>query len=170
MDDSTKSGAATAIPYIAYLQNGCSWLAAAILLSTAGMKFMAAGQPDRLLTQNDPLLGVTNRGLFIGVGSIETVVALLLVLPLRFAWKLCALGWLVAAFSFYRLAIHYSGIGAPCPCLGTGFSWWPWLERHRAEAALAAFVVLWTTAIAGATTEILKAQEARRALLQSRSN
>lgn len=116
---------------------------AAVLLGFTGvLKLAAAHTEDRILLQPDALLNVRNRTIFVSVGAIEIAVCIILLCPVRVALKLTLLAWLVGAFTIYRLAAWAGGLGPPCPCLGTGFRWWPWLSRHHTGAAMGAYVVL----------------------------
>jgi hypothetical protein len=95
------------------------WSALGLLLITAVAKIVSAGGHAALLDFPDPLFGLANRRVLLGVALIELAVAAGLVSGLNLRLKYLLLAWLSCNFLIYRCALHVLSPGRPCPCLGT---------------------------------------------------
>ena len=108
---------------------------AALYASLFGMtgliKLVSAWQTIPIAWDMDPVFGVQNRFVFLGVGAIETVAGLWILInrrKLRANWSIIA--WLCANFLGYRLMLALLGNPKPCACLGNLLSYSPWLEQY----------------------------------------
>lgn len=110
-----------------------------LLAFTAALKFVAAFQTEAILLERDPILLIPNGALLIVASVVEVAVALSIIVGKDIAAKQGSILWLAACFAAYRIAHWIGDYSEPCACLGTGFSWWPWLSAHRAGVSLAAF-------------------------------
>lgn len=71
-----------------------------------------------MLKMHDPILVLSYRDLFVVVGGLETIIAMLCVFGRRLTFQMLVLSWLTASFAIYRLALVRTGGLSHCPCLG----------------------------------------------------
>jgi len=95
------------------------WFAAAVLLLTAIAKFISVGGTVRILDQPDPLFKIKYRQLLLGVGTLETCVAVVLLAYKPVFTRLALIAWLSTNFLLYRIGIWWINPPQPCGCLGT---------------------------------------------------
>jgi len=96
----------------------------AIILSvTAVFKVSAAIGNARVLSEPDPLLGVSTRFVMLASAVLEAVITALL---LRCkSWTVCgfAVSSLAAQFVLYHVVKRMTGLSGSCPCLGAVWAW-----------------------------------------------
>jgi|CXWL01.1.fsa_nt_gi hypothetical protein len=117
-------------------------IAAWLLLLTGGLKVIASFQSDSILNLVDPILLIRNSYLYMGTGLLEIAVACVLSFGRNTEVKTALLCWIAGCFAAYRYGWHASGIHTPCPCLGTGFAWWPWLQAHLSTIGWVFFLII----------------------------
>lgn len=90
-----------------------------VLAVTAGAKFISTFGSDRILTIQEPILGISYRNLLLLGAIIEGAVAIYLVCGKAKLSKYLFIAWLGTIFSAYRIALWWEAPGKMCPCLGT---------------------------------------------------
>lgn len=95
------------------------------------------------------------------VALAETGVATALYFPRFSSLRLLSVSWLAASFTVYRLGWWLSKAEIPCLCLGTGFRWWPWLNKNHAQITVAVFVLLEVLIVFRIMLHFLRSGEAR---------
>jgi hypothetical protein len=93
----------------------CFW----ILLVTGSAKIASAFGAAGILVVPDPVLQIPYRLLFIVAGTLELAVAAIIRAPTPVQYKCIALFSFSINAALYRVGYIYSGIGKPCPCMGT---------------------------------------------------
>jgi len=127
-------------------------LASVVLFLTGVGKLIAAGGSARILTQPDPLLGVANKFLIMGVGLIEVVAAGYLLFGARSILKGWVVTWLAGNFGLYKIGLAMMGSPKPCGCLGSISDA---LGMSARTAALVSNVALGYLLFAGVTSLLL---------------
>ncbi len=89
-----------------------------MLVGTAVAKLFSATGDAPVQFLPDPLLGLANRHVLIGVASVELAVAAVLGSPVAARLKYLLTAWLAANFLLYRVAFYWMNPGKVCPCLG----------------------------------------------------
>jgi hypothetical protein len=110
-------------------------LCAFVLFFSAALKLLAVTHYTRLLYELDPIFGVSNMSLFIGIGTLELVLCILLVSLKSLGFRLLLLVTISGCFAVYRLLVLAADFHGFCPCLGDPLHWWPSLARHQATLA-----------------------------------
>jgi hypothetical protein len=90
-----------------------------ILAATGAAKIFSAITGGDVLQAFDPVFGISLRRLFVVVGGIEIVVALVCLLGQRTGFQAGLLLWLAVSFVVYRLGLLLLGNPKFCGCLGT---------------------------------------------------
>jgi hypothetical protein len=84
---------------------------------------------SRALAIHDPLISISYRKLFFGIGTIELVIGVLQTMPIHVGIKLVPVIFLSWCFILYHVAAVVLRIENPCPCMGSLTSV-PLLETH----------------------------------------
>jgi hypothetical protein len=100
-------------------QNATIIVSSCILFVAAAAKIAAAAGDQQILLSVDPILLVSTRVVLLGVASIEILCLAGLMIAKTLKMKGLILTWLALNFFAYRLARLLSGVGPPCPCLGS---------------------------------------------------
>jgi hypothetical protein len=88
-------------------------------LAFTGLVKVASALGDALVLRAlDPLFGVTFRALFLGVGLLESVIALLCLFCRRRVIQLLLVNWVAMMFLIYRIGLAWVGFHGTCHCLG----------------------------------------------------
>lgn len=135
------------------------WLAASLLAVTGILKIASAFGSDRIMTLSDPILRLNNQVLYLSVGCIEIMLAAYLIFSTNAYLKVLSLVWLLLCFAAYRVGWVLADVGEPCPCLGTGFTWWPWLGTHIKTLSTAAFIAFAAVTLLRALAQIKPKQK-----------
>lgn len=90
-----------------------------ILCLTAMAKLVSAGGNARILGIPDPILGLSNRTVLIGVGALELIIASITLLSKNTGFKVYLIAWFASNLVIYRLGLWWEKVVAPCSCLGT---------------------------------------------------
>jgi len=90
-----------------------------ILCVTAMAKLVSASGNARILSTADPLLGVPNRIVLIGVGVLELVLAGVILFSKNHGIKPYLIAWFASNLVIYHLGLWWGNVAAPCACLGT---------------------------------------------------
>ena len=93
--------------------------AAGLLAITALAKIISGFGHARILDHNDPILDVSYRTLFFGVGAAELATALICFCSRQIWLRAGLLAWLATGFLVYRLGLLWGGYLQPCKCLGS---------------------------------------------------
>ena len=94
-----------------------------ILAFAAALKLVSAAGTARLLSEPDPILGLSVRHAFLFAGCVEAAVVCLLVFLRSPLPKLVLIAGLSTNFLLYRLGLSWMGMSRPCPCLGNAAAW-----------------------------------------------
>lgn len=121
--------------------------AVAVVFSvTALLKFVAIARHERLLQTLDPLLGVNLGSVAIVAALAELLLAIYVLYGSNLRSVLIAIHLFSVVLLLYRFGVGLSG-RAPCPCLGGGVSWWPWLDKHQSNVTLGLALWFWLTSL-----------------------
>ena len=90
-----------------------------ILLLSAVAKFVSATGTARILSQRDPLIGLSYRRVLLFGAAIESVTVVALLATRVRSRQLATLAWLSLLFAAYRVGSALIGAPRLCPCLGT---------------------------------------------------
>ena len=83
------------------------------------------------LTTIDPILGIPQRYLMLGLAGFETVCGVLLLKSGRIELIAVVL-WFSIAVLCYRFALIFVAPGLSCPCLGSAYAWFG-ISRSSAD-------------------------------------
>src|SRR6267142_601234 len=89
-----------------------------LICITAIAKLISSYGTGRVLQMPDPIFGIAFSKVFWIVGSIELVVAALVVLSKKLFFRAGLIAVLATSFTIYRLGLLWIGYHKPCPCLG----------------------------------------------------
>jgi hypothetical protein len=89
-----------------------------LLLITAVAKFVSASGNVRILQFHDPIFGVSFRLVFLAVGLLELIVALICLFGGQMRLQAGLVASLATSFFIYRVALSLSAYHGPCHCLG----------------------------------------------------
>jgi len=92
---------------------------AVLLVISSAAKLISAGGSARVLGTADPILAVSFRNVFLIVGAVELVVALICFFKLNINLQIGSITWLTSSILIYRIALWGIGYHKPCVCLGT---------------------------------------------------
>jgi hypothetical protein len=101
----------------------CIWISVVLLAASAVSKLISAGGSARILSEVDPIFGLTNQQLFLWLGIIEAVVVIAVVRTQSVRIKLLLLAGLSTEMLLYRAGLLWLGVPNPCPCLGNAAAW-----------------------------------------------
>jgi len=91
----------------------------AILLFMAGAaKLLSAMGKASALAVPDPLLSISNRNLFLAMGSLELALSAFLLVSQADQWRVMLIAWLATNFIAYRAGLWWMGEPNLCNCLG----------------------------------------------------
>lgn len=93
--------------------------AGVIFSVTALAKLVSAAGDARILNLEDPLLGLKNRHVMLGVGALEAGLAGFLLFGRNCWFQLSLTAWMASNFLVYRLGLWWANAPKPCGCLGT---------------------------------------------------
>lgn len=113
---------------------------------TALFKFIAVARKERLLEAADPVFGISMTRLAVAAGIIEFLLVIYILASTRPQLVLAVIQVFAICLLGYRFAAAFSG-QLPCPCLGGGVSWWPWLAQHQSEITLSIALWLWMSTL-----------------------
>lgn len=119
---------------------------ALILFATALLKFIAVARHERLLQAPDPLLGVGLAYVAVAAGLLELALAAFVLGSNRPKAVLVTTHSFSTMLLLYRFAAVTTG-QTPCPCLGGGVAWWPWLDQNQTSVTLGVALWLWLTSL-----------------------
>lgn len=94
-------------------------MCAVLLLLTGLAKLLSSLGTAGILELPDPILTITFRHLFVIVGIIEIIVALLCLFSQKTGLWAALVAWLASGFAAYRFGLSWIGYRGACPCLGT---------------------------------------------------
>ena len=92
--------------------------AGTLLVMTSAAKLVSAGGSARILQYMDPIFNISFQHVFVVVGALEFLVALLCFFYQRAEVKAGLLAWLSTSFLLYRLGLVWVGYHRPCSCMG----------------------------------------------------
>jgi hypothetical protein len=92
--------------------------AGGILLFTGAAKILSGLGKASFLNVSDPLFNIQFRNLFILVGLIEIIIAMVCFCSSRQLLALKLVAWLATSFLIYRIGLSWIGWHRPCSCLG----------------------------------------------------
>jgi hypothetical protein len=90
-----------------------------MLLLTGFSKIVAAFGKTNVLSEVDPIFGISFRQLFLFSGALEVLIAEICLLSKRLEICLKLVLWLSLAFLVYRLGLWWMDWKQPCQCLGS---------------------------------------------------
>ena len=92
---------------------------AGLLLCITGLlKIISSTGKAGILSQANPIFGITFQQVFWTVGLLELIIAAFCLLTNDY-WRQSALiAWLATSFAAYRLGLLWIGYHKPCSCLG----------------------------------------------------
>jgi hypothetical protein len=94
-------------------------MSASVILLVAGIaKVIASRGNAEILIEPDPILGIPFQALFLCVGVVEIIVALMCLFYRRVELSAELLAWLATNLSIYRLGLLLAGYSKPCGCFG----------------------------------------------------
>ncbi len=93
--------------------------AGSLLLLTGVAKLLAWFGSAAILALRDPVFGITNRSLMVGVGGLEAAIGLVMLGSRSGQRAYWLAAWCGGNFLLYRVLAKLLHAGAPCPCLGT---------------------------------------------------
>jgi hypothetical protein len=93
--------------------------ASIILLTTSAAKLISATGTHGILTERDPLLGLSNRQVLFASAGVEAIIVCVLLTKAAVRYKLLLLSWFASCLFAYRLGIFWLSPSRPCHCLGT---------------------------------------------------
>jgi len=125
----------------AAFQKTIEYACAGILLVAAVAKLASLRSEKPILQTLNPFIPVANEQLYLGLALIELFVAHRIIFSPSSFTRSALLVWLAFCFSIYRLGFLLGNIKEPCPCLGTGYEWWPWMARNLSSVSIAVFCV-----------------------------
>ena len=89
-----------------------------LLLIVAMAKFISIFGKAYILQRDDPILSISFRKVFMIVGTVEFVIALVCLFSRRVELQAFIIAWLSTSFVIYRLGLLWVGYYKPCSCLG----------------------------------------------------
>jgi hypothetical protein len=99
------------------------WASVVLLVFSAASKLVSAVGSARILLEQDPVFGMTNRQLFFLLGFLELAVVFTIVRTPNLKLKLLLLAGLSTNMLLYQAGILWLGLPRPCPCLGNAGAW-----------------------------------------------
>lgn len=94
-------------------------LSAFIVFIITGVAKLCSGLGSaKVLSMQDPILGICYRYLLVFIGSIEIVVAILCIFKQIEKFAIVIVAWLSTSFALYRLSLYWVNAHQPCHCLG----------------------------------------------------
>jgi len=94
-------------------------IGASIILAASGiLKIEAAVSQPGMAQAFDRILEVDRQTVFVGVGLLEVVICLVILLAAQRVWTYGLLAWIGGCFVIYRSLRWYIGDNSPCGCLG----------------------------------------------------
>lgn len=95
-----------------------------ILFVTGCVKLLTAAESHTvLLNAFNPVIGVSERTVFIVTGLLEIVLALAIVVIRHIPAKLAVVSLFVTEAIMYRIISNSVAHSIPCPCLGNAYRW-----------------------------------------------
>jgi hypothetical protein len=94
------------------------YVASVLLLVTALAKIISSAGSTRILQESDPILMLPYRWVFLAVGWVELILALICIFGNRLMLKLSLIAWLATIFLMYRIGLWWIDWKRPCKCLG----------------------------------------------------
>jgi hypothetical protein len=91
---------------------------AAILLLTAGAKFIGSAGHEKILMERDPIIGVSVRNLILVAASAELAIAAVCFYSKDIWMPVTLIAWLSTNLLGYRVIRVLIGYKKPCSCLG----------------------------------------------------
>ena len=101
-----------------YIHNILIPLIGVILVIIGWAKIMAVFGDAKILSELDPVIGVSNRLIMIITGIIEIPVGVMIVVFRRQFWTSLLLLWLSLNILTYRIMFWYANPPEPCSCFG----------------------------------------------------
>ena len=101
-----------------YIHNILIPLIGVILAIIGWAKIMAVFGDAKILSELDPVIGVSNRLIMVITGIIEIPVGVMIIIFRRQFWTSLLLLWLSLNILTYRIMFWYANPPEPCPCLG----------------------------------------------------
>lgn len=89
-----------------------------LLLVTALAKIISSTGKAPILKTTDPILMLPYRLVFLDVGGIELIVALICIFGKQLVLKLRLIAWLATMILMYRVGLWWIDWRRPCICLG----------------------------------------------------
>lgn len=89
-----------------------------LLLATSIAKLISASGTARILQNPDPILFIPFRYVFLIVGVLELIIAIVCFWGKQVGLQVSLVAWLATNVIFYRLGLLCVGYNKPCPCLG----------------------------------------------------
>jgi hypothetical protein len=94
-------------------------ISAGIILFITGLaKVASAFGHAEILSQIDPIFGVSFKVLMLLIGCVEIVIAFFCLCLRTQKVSMVLVAWLSSSFLFYRLGLQFIGWHRPCHCLG----------------------------------------------------
>lgn len=90
-----------------------------LLILTSAAKIVSAFGVGRILQLPDPIFGIAYKYLFITVGALEFIVALICLFSKNTLLNSKLLAWLATNILLYRFGLLWVGYRKPCSCLGS---------------------------------------------------
>lgn len=106
------------------------WIVVLTLVTTALAKIVSAFGSSPILAQEDGVIGISNKWLFLGVAIIELCLAAYLILGKQILLQSNLLLWLGTGFGIYRTSKWWLNIPEPCSCLGSVTDWFPAIQPY----------------------------------------
>ena len=100
------------------LAKTCLRLAGMLLLLAAIAKIVSASSSAHIQQSLDPIFAIPFRAVFIIVGIVEMVVALICFFSKRVLLQAGLVAWISTNFAVYRFSLVLIGYHKPCSCLG----------------------------------------------------
>lgn len=105
---------------ILFVDYAITYLAVWPLLASGLIKITSLLSQSRLMLVTDPILMVTNKTIYAGVGGMEVVTsAAVLLVAGKLRKKQILIGILAGGMAWYRLMQKWLNVSDPCPCLGS---------------------------------------------------
>jgi len=119
-------------------------LSVVMLLAAATFKLLSLSGHARILDQPDPILGLTNRWMYLVIGVVELLVVMYILFGRSRMAKSALLLWLGSNFAVYRLAHWWLAVPEPCACLGRATDWLPSIKAfvHPTLQGIVGFLIV----------------------------